>query len=207
MAIDENAVRRLLLAAEVTDFLYREADLLDERRYAQWLDLLADDYQYSVPLRMNVSYPEAAEREQTREGQEICWFDEGKATVRQRVAQLATGQHWAEEPVSRVSHLVTNVRLESVSLPGLAPPAAQAAAAPGGQPELPSGDEASLLPLEVDVSCRFVVYRNRVADETDFLVGRRSDRLRKTGDGWQVCRRRLLLDQSVLLAKNLSVFV
>lgn len=177
MTIDEDAVQRLLLLAEVTDFLYREADLLDERRYTEWLGLLADDYQYSVPLRMNVSYDDVAEREQTRAGAEICWFDEGKATARQRVAQLATGQHWAEEPVSRVAHLVTNIRLESSALP------------------------------EVEVSCRFVVYRNRVADETDFLVGRRKDRLRRTGDGWQVCRRRLLLDQSVLLAKNLSVFV
>lgn len=177
MAIDEGAVQRLLLTAEVTDFLYTEADLLDERRYTEWLDLLSDDYQYSVPLRMNVAYQDVAEREQTREGEDICWFDEGKATIGQRVAQLATGRHWAEEPVSRVSHLVTNVRLQSVDLP------------------------------EVDVSCRFVVYRNRVADETDFLVGRRTDRLRRAGDSWQVCRRRLLLDQSVLLAKNLSVFV
>jgi 3-phenylpropionate/cinnamic acid dioxygenase small subunit len=177
MAIDESAVQRLLLLAEVTDFLYREADLLDERRYEEWLGLLADDYQYSVPLRMNVRYDDIAEREQTRAGEEICWFDEGKAITELRVAQLATGQHWAEEPVSRVTHLVTNIRLESCPLP------------------------------EVEVSCRFVVYRNRVADESDFLVGRRRDRLRRTGDGWQVCRRRLLLDQSVLLAKNLSVFV
>jgi 3-phenylpropionate/cinnamic acid dioxygenase small subunit len=177
MAIDESAVRRLLLLAEVTDFLYREADLLDERRYEEWLGLLADDYQYAVPLRMNVRYDDVAEREQTRAGEEICWFDEGKATTELRVAQLATGLHWAEEPVSRVTHLVTNIRLESSA------------------------------PPEVDVRCRFVVYRNRVADESDFLVGRRRDRLRRTGEGWQVCRRRLLLDQSVLLAKNLSVFV
>jgi 3-phenylpropionate/cinnamic acid dioxygenase small subunit len=177
VAIDESAVQRLLLLAEVTDFLYREADLLDERRYEEWLGLLADDYQYSVPLRMNVRYDDIAEREQTRAGEEICWFDEGKATTELRVAQLATGQHWAEEPVSRVTHLVTNIRLESCP------------------------------PPEVEVSCRFGVYRNRVADESDFLVGRRRDRLRRTGDSWQVCRRRLLLDQSVLLAKNLSVFV
>jgi 3-phenylpropionate/cinnamic acid dioxygenase small subunit len=177
MAIDEAAVQRLLLLAEVTAFLYREADLLDERRYTEWLGLLADDYRYSVPLRMNVRYDDVAEREQTRAGAEICWFDEDKATTRLRVAQLATGQHWAEEPVSRVTHLVTNIRLESWALP------------------------------EVEVGCRFVVYRNRVADESDFLVGRRKDRLRRTEDGWQVCRRRLLLDQSVLLAKNLSVFV
>lgn len=176
MAIDETAVQRLLLESEVTEFLYREADLLDHRRYWEWVDLLAEDYQYSVPLRANVRFDEVAEREDTRPG-EIAWFDEGKPTVTLRVEQLMTGQHWAEEPVSRVSHLVTNVRLVSVNLP------------------------------EVDVSCRFLVYRNRVADETDFLVGRRQDRLRRTGTGWQVCRRRLLLDQSVLLAKNLSIFV
>jgi 3-phenylpropionate/cinnamic acid dioxygenase small subunit len=177
MAIDESAVQRLLMLAEVSDFLYREADLLDERRYQEWLDLLADDYQYAVPLRMNVMYGDVAEREDTRAGSEVCWFDEGKDTAELRVAQLATGKHWAEEPVSRVTHLVTNIRLESAELP------------------------------EVDLSCRFVVYRNRVADETDFLVGRRRDRLRKTADGWRVVRRELLLDKSVLLAKNLSVFV
>jgi 3-phenylpropionate/cinnamic acid dioxygenase small subunit len=177
MAIDESAVQRVLLLAEVSDFLYREADLLDERRYEEWLDLLADDYQYAVPLRMNVMYDDVAAREDTRAGSEICWFDEGKATAELRVAQLATGKHWAEEPVSRVTHLVANIRLESAELP------------------------------EVDLSCRFVVYRNRVADETDFLVGRRKDRLRKTADGWRVVRRELLLDQSVLLAKNLSIFV
>ncbi|MGH3166399.1 MAG: 3-phenylpropionate/cinnamic acid dioxygenase subunit beta [Trebonia sp.] len=182
MPIDEDAVQRLLLHAEVTELLYREADLLDERRYDEWLDLLADDYQYSVPLRLNVRYDDVAEREDTRAGEEICWFDEGKATAELRVAQLATGRHWAEEPVSRVTHLVTNIRLEPAALPAAGP-------------------------AEVDVSCRFVAYRNRVADETDFLVGRRKDRLRRTGDGWRICRRRLLLDQSVLLAKNLSIFV
>jgi 3-phenylpropionate/cinnamic acid dioxygenase small subunit len=177
MAIDEGAVERMLLLSEASDFLYREADLLDERRYDEWLKLLADDYQYAVPLRMNVMYDDVAAREDTRAGSEICWFDEGKETAELRVTQLATGRHWAEEPVSRVTHLVSNIRLESVQLP------------------------------EVNLSCRFFVYRNRVADETDFLVGRRKDRLRKVGDGWQVVRRELLLDQSVLLAKNLSVFV
>ena len=177
MPIDEALLERLLLEADVSDFLYREADLLDERRYVEWLDMLADDYQYSVPLRMNVAFGETESREETRAGREICWFDEGKETVSSRVQQLMTGVHWAEEPVSRVSHLVTNIRIEAIELP------------------------------EVAVSCRFLVYRNRVADETDFLVGRRRDRLRKIDRDWQVVRRELLLDQSVLLAKNLSVFV
>jgi 3-phenylpropionate/cinnamic acid dioxygenase small subunit len=177
MPIAEALIERMLLHADVSDFLYREADLLDERRYEEWLDLLAEDYQYSVPLRMNVAFGETEEREDSRAGRDICWFDEGKDTVEMRVKQLMTGVHWAEEPVSRVSHMVTNIRLDEVSLP------------------------------EVAISCRFIVYRNRVADETDFLVGRRRDRLRRVGDSWQVVRRELLLDQSVLLAKNLSIFV
>ncbi len=177
MPVADALLERMLLHASVSDFLYSEADLLDERRYTEWLDMLAEDYQYSVPLRMNVAYGETDAREETRAGKEICWFDEGKDTVELRVTQLATGVHWAEEPVSRVSHLVTNIRLDAIELP------------------------------EVAVSCRFLVYRNRVSDETDFLVGRRRDRLRQVGDSWQVVRRELLLDQSVLLAKNLSVFV
>lgn len=173
----DEALERVLLQAEISDFLYYEAELLDDRRYPEWLELLAEDFQYSMPLRMNVMFNDVDQREQTRAGSEICWFDEDKATMSLRVDQLMTGQHWAEEPVSRVSHLVTNVRLESVELP------------------------------EVETSARFLVYRNRVADETDFLVGRRRDRLRRGDNGWQVVRRELLLDQSVLLAKNLSVFL
>lgn len=173
---------RWALLQEVSEFLYTEADLLDERRYAEWLDLLADDYQYSVPLRMNVEYADADTRSETKAGEEVCWFDEPKSTVELRVMQLATGVHWAEEPVSRVSHLVTNVRIVTVSDPGVGP-------------------------LEVTLSSRFLVYRNRVSDETDFFVGRRKDTLRKTDDGWKVVRRFLLLDQTVLLAKNLSVFL
>lgn len=168
---------RWFLLQEISDFLFHEANLLDERRYQEWLDLLADDYQYSVPLRMNVEFADADSRGQTKAGSELCWFDEPKTTVELRVMQLATGVHWAEEPVSRVSHLVTNLRIEEVTMP------------------------------TVKVSSRFLVYRNRVADETDFFVGRRTDVVRKTDNGWQIAKRHLLLDQTVLLAKNLSVFL
>src|SRR4051812_21194985 len=90
---------RWALLQEVSEFLFAEADLLDERRYEEWLDLLADDYQYSVPLRMNVEYADADTRGETKAGSEVCWFDEPKSTVELRVMQLATGVHWAEEPV------------------------------------------------------------------------------------------------------------
>jgi len=62
------------------DFLYAEAEILDERRYDEWLALLADDVRYWMPMRRNVKYGDDTGREFTREGEEIAWFDEGKET-------------------------------------------------------------------------------------------------------------------------------
>jgi 3-phenylpropionate/cinnamic acid dioxygenase small subunit len=173
-------IGRLLVQQEIADFLYHEAELLDERRYQDWLALLADDIRYWMPMRRNVKYGEEG-REFTREGTDIAWFDEGKDTLTRRVRQIETGIHWAEEPVSRISHLVTNVQLVEAS-PWLA--AAQ----------------------EVTARCRFLIYRNRVETETDFLVGKREDMLRRAGEGWQIARRKIILDQNVLLSKNLTFF-
>ena len=44
------------LKEEVEEFLYEEADLLDQRRYGEWLDLLADDLHYFMPMRRNVAF-------------------------------------------------------------------------------------------------------------------------------------------------------
>jgi 3-phenylpropionate/cinnamic acid dioxygenase small subunit len=97
------------------------------------------------------------------------------------VRQIQTGIHWAEEPVSRISHLLSNIQLIEVN-PSLA------------EPE------------EVSVRCCFLVYRNRVETETDILVGKREDLLRRAGADWQIAHRKILLDQNVLLSKNLTFF-
>src|SRR6266550_8033805 len=141
----DEQITRLLLKQEIDDFLYREADLLDERRYDEWLALLAEDVRYWMPMRRNVKLDDR-EREFTREGLDISWFDEGKETLTRRVRQIQTGIHWAEEPVSRISHLLTNVQLVEAT---------------------PSAAEAR----EVTARCRFLIYRNRVETETDILVG------------------------------------
>ena len=180
MSDDDARISRLLLIQEIAEFLYREAELLDERRYDEWLALLADDVRYWMPMRRNVKYGEE-QREFTREGQDIAWFDEGKDTLTRRVKQIQTGIHWAEEPVSRISHLVSNVRLVEAT---------------------PSVGEAR----EVTMRCRFLIYRNRVETETDILVGKREDVLRREGDEWRIARRKIVLDQNVLLSKNLTFF-
>jgi len=181
MAERDARIDRLLLRQEITDFLYREAELLDQRRYRDWLDLLADDIRYWMPMRRNVKFGED-EREFTRAQHDINWFDEGKETLARRVKQIETGIHWAEEPRSRVSHLVSNVQVQGVE-PSIADP------------------------QEVAVTCRFLIYRNRVETETDILVGGREDWLRRNGEGWLLARRKIILDQNVLLSKNLTFFI
>ena len=176
----DEALTRLLLKQEIEEFLYYEADLLDERRYEDWLALVAEDVRYWMPMRRNVKVDDI-EREFTREGLDISWFDEGKETLTRRVRQIQTGIHWAEEPVSRISHMVSNVRLLEAS---------------------PSWAD----PVEVTVRCRFLIYRNRVETETDILVGKREDLLRRVDGQWQIARRKIVLDQSVLLTKNLTFF-
>jgi 3-phenylpropionate/cinnamic acid dioxygenase small subunit len=166
---------RLQLLRSVEDFLYLEADLLDDRRFPEWLELLHDDLEYSMPLRQNVHSSEAS-REFTVPGRDVLWFDEGKDSLEMRVRQLQTGEHWAEEPYSRVSHLVTNVRIVEHS--------AEA----------------------VEVSSRFLISRNRVDIESDTFIGRRRDVLVPANSGWLLRKRLIVLDQRVLLAKNLTIF-
>src|SRR5579862_160902 len=102
-AIGDGRLARLLLTQEVAEFLYAEAELLDERRYDDWLALLAEDIRYWMPMRRNVKYGDVTGREFTREGEDISWFDEGKDTLTRRVRQIQTGIHWAEEPRSRIT--------------------------------------------------------------------------------------------------------
>jgi 3-phenylpropionate/cinnamic acid dioxygenase small subunit len=87
-----------------------------------------------------------------------------------------TGVHWAEEPLSRVCHMVTNVQIVHATA------------------------------LAVTVKSRFLLYRNRLQDETDFFVGKREDVLRQVDGQWKIARRQSMLEQNVLLAKNLTVF-
>lgn len=165
----------LLLTLEIAQFLYHEAELLDERRHDEWLALLAEDIRYWMPMRRNVKFGDT-EREFTRETDDISWFDEGKDTLTRRVRQIQTGIHWAEEPRSRIAHMVSNVQLLSVD------------------------------PDQVTVKSRFLIYRNRVETETDLLVGKRVDTLRRHAGGWLIARRQIILDQNVLLSKNLTFF-
>jgi 3-phenylpropionate/cinnamic acid dioxygenase small subunit len=169
-------LERLLLEREVEQFLYHEAELIDQRQFFDWLDLLAEDIHYHMPIRRNYKFGEK-HRENSDPDSEISWFDEGKRTLSGRVRQIMTGVHWAEEPPSRVRHIISNVQVHDIS-----------------------GDE-------VQVRSRFFVWTQRLADETNMFIGKRDDLLRRDSEtGWKIVKRTILLDQNVLLSKVITTF-
>ncbi len=169
------ALDRLLLRAEAEAFLQHEADLLDARRYRDWLGLLTADVAIWAPIARSIRLG-ADTPEFSAEGEDANWLDEGLETLTQRVKQLETGVHWAEQPPSRTTRMVANIAV---------------AGGEGG---------------EIAVRCRFLLYRNRNEDEEDIFVGKRNDLLRRAADGTlRLARREIYLDQNVLLAKNLPV--
>jgi 3-phenylpropionate/cinnamic acid dioxygenase small subunit len=176
----ETALDRLVLKDAVEQFFQRENDLLDTRQYEAWLGLLSDDIRYWMPLARNQAFGDW-DGEWTREGQDLNWFDEGKFELEQRVNQLMTGLHWAEEPVSRTCHMFANLQIRA--------------------------DDGE----SIHTHLRFIVYRNRTEIETDFYVGKRNDVLRRVpggepGGSFKIAAREIFLDQNVLLAKNLTTF-
>ena len=169
-------LERLILKDEIEQFLYQEAALIDERRYEEWIELFTDDVHYHMPIRRNIKFGQW-DMENSDTNSEVSWMDEGKVTLEGRVRQLMTGVHWAEEPPSRVRHIVTNVRITDVQ-----------------------GDE-------VSVSDCFFVWHNRLQDEVNLFAGKRDHVLRRDAEtGWKVADRLILLDQNVLLAKVITTF-
>src|SRR5207244_1939893 len=140
------------LIREVEQFLYREARLLDDRRFRVWLTLFTDDVRYWMAARTN-RYPKSSKaiaildpdryvEDDVGRADELAILDEDKQTLTGRVARLDTGMAWAEDPPSRTRHMISNIEVE------------------------PGKTES-----EITVYSNFIVYRSRAETEEDFYVG------------------------------------
>ena len=94
---------------EIEQFLFDEAALLDDRRWDQWLALLAEDLHYWMPSRSNRVLSDLGR--EVAGPHEVAHFDDDLATMRARVDRLHNAYGWSENPPSRTRHLVTNVRV------------------------------------------------------------------------------------------------
>jgi len=104
----------------------------------------------------------------------MAFFDDDKRTLGLRVQRLQVGRAWAEDPPSRTRHTVSNVRVIPVDA------------------------------NEITVGLNFLLYRTRLNSEEDTWIGRREDTLRREGGALKLARRYIYLDQTVILAQNMS---
>ena len=105
MRDDAGAVRvgDTICRSQVEDFLYREAELLDDWRLDEWLELLTDDARYLVP---SLDVPPDGNPTAT-----LYLIADDSTRIRSRVKQLMGKSARAEQPRSRTRRIISNVRI------------------------------------------------------------------------------------------------
>lgn len=111
-SILEDEIDGMLLADmqthfEVTQFYNLEAEFLDDGRFADWLEMLAQDLHYWAPIRTN-----RLRRQQALSVAapgEAAFYDETHASLAWRIRRYDSGMAWAEDPPSRTRHLISNI--------------------------------------------------------------------------------------------------
>lgn len=96
------SLRQRRVRADIEEFLYAEAALLDDRDFTAWLSLFAPDAHYWVPAGQDDADP-------TRD---VSVVYDDMQFLAERVWRAGSGIAFAQEPASRTSHLVSNVRVK-----------------------------------------------------------------------------------------------
>jgi p-cumate 2,3-dioxygenase subunit beta len=157
--------------AEVEDFLYREAALLDGWRLDEWLALLTDDARYRIPSNdAPESDPASA----------LFLIADDIHRLRGRVARLKDPQAHAEFPHSRTRRMITNVRIEEL--------------VSGTHSEFVPDTHSS----EITVHANFTVHRFRRGERVSQFVGRYRYRLRIVDGSMRIALREAILDSEEL---------
>lgn len=109
MALEQQSDAREL-RVECEDFLYHEADLLDEQRLHEWLGLLTEDISYKAPVR--VSRERAAEKSEFSENSYV--FKETYESLNARTRRFDKEQAWSENPPAFTRRIVGNVQVDGI---------------------------------------------------------------------------------------------
>src|SRR2546430_16189831 len=85
----------------VVEFVYREARLADEARYAEWLALWTDDGVYWMPATTDPG---------ARPDKHISHIYDNRGRLETRIKLLQTGYRYSQEPAPLVRRLVSTLR-------------------------------------------------------------------------------------------------
>jgi 3-phenylpropionate/cinnamic acid dioxygenase small subunit len=95
------ALADVLLHHEVSQFLYREARLVDEHRFDEWESLWTDDAVYWVPANGEGGDPE----------QQMSIIYDNRSRIHLRIQQFHTGKRYSQNPQSRLRRVLSNIEI------------------------------------------------------------------------------------------------
>jgi len=157
---------------EVEQFLYAEAELLDSFQLEEWLELLTEDVRITAPIRRH-THPGTDQPEFSEDGYYL--YNEYDI-LRERVTRLGKEYAWAENPRSRVRHVIGNVRVTETD-----------------------GDEYTV------VNNQHVYRSYGDSADSEALSAQRETTLRRVGTDLRVAGRVVYFDDSVIDLKNLTI--
>ncbi|MEC0276017.1 MULTISPECIES: aromatic-ring-hydroxylating dioxygenase subunit beta [Peribacillus] len=100
-------VEKMLIKCQFEQWLYDEAQLLDDIEFDDWFDLMHSSLRYQMPVRVN---KEGVERPDY--STDMFTFNDDIELLKLRVDRLKTDYAWAEIPPSRTRRFVSNVRVK-----------------------------------------------------------------------------------------------
>lgn len=168
----------------ICQFYYYEARLLDERRFQQWLELMAEDIRYTVPARCS-PMPDSKQRgneaildtgQEFSQGLEPPLRDDDYFTLSIRVMRSFKSNSWSDNPMLRTSRFVSNIEV------------------------IAEDDNAFTVYSNVMLSA------SRYGRDNAIYTMRRKDLIRSREDSFNIAERTVMLDWNVITAPSVGLF-
>ena len=102
MSLDEAVLAEPATLEQIQDFLYREAELLDEWRLLEWEALLADDAIYEIPSNDCLDGTSRTS---------LFIIADDRERIHQRILRISSPNCHAEYPRSRTRRMISNIRI------------------------------------------------------------------------------------------------
>ena len=106
----------LELTHALTQTVYREARMLDDENYVDWVKMLADDLLYHMP-GIETRY-RRDKTDQVNDLTRMAYYNDNLEEIKKRLSRLETGTAWSEDPATRYTHIITNVEVEMTEKEG-----------------------------------------------------------------------------------------
>jgi len=172
----------------IEQFYYDEANLLDNRQFIDWLNLLSDDISYSIPGRSAVQLDSqlresqallAPEHELDDTDIQSCPLrEENKLILSVRAQRAYKLKAWASNPPARTRRLVSNIIIEH------------------------NEDHSTLA-----ISSNFMLHYSKHRDDNHLYSGQRQDTLIKKDEQWLIQSRKIIFDWNVIPVPTVGLFL